>query len=107
MGWGSVNGGEKFGFRAPVGVYGGGMKRLILTSIVCAVAGALGMRAWIYKRAPWMNDGVAADVVWKEVATGPGQIPILSDGRGRLYRVYVNTKDGGAEWGLVALPVRE
>lgn len=100
-------GDEIFAFRWVFGVYGGGMKRLIAVSILCAVAGALGMRAWIYKRAPWMNDDVAADVVWKEVATGPGQIPILSDGRGQLYRVYVNTKDGGAEWGLVALPVRE
>ena len=96
---------ENCAFRGGFWVYSRGMKTLILSTLCGVIAGALAMKAYIYKRAPWMNDELAKPVVWSVIATGPGQIPILTDGLGELYRVYVNTKDGGAEWGLVKMPV--
>lgn len=101
------SGDEIFAFRRFFGVYIRGMKALIIATVCGVVCGALGMKAYIYKRAPWMNDDLASPIVWTVIATGPGQIPILSDGAGQLYRVYVNTKDGGADWGIVRMPVSQ
>jgi hypothetical protein len=79
------------------------MKTLIFSTVCGIFAGALTMRLWINSAEPWTADPVTR---WQLVATGPGSVPILTDGTGRLFRVYVRTDGNGAEWGLVEIFAR-